>query len=250
VDDVNSADLSSTFERWGFITLGVFTTCCHTKDFAALDLLRFPQTFAGSLSGNVVSFNLPDWFPHEHGIFRSADDTLFSKLKDLPLPRQIKAGSNKNKQLLMQLPSNVTGAAKITLSYSPLFRFVHTGPIFTMNNSIGDFLCRIVDYAARRAGMRCEPILDSGETRSIEIRNGTERFRFMATGTDNLRSLKIESKNSQIALNIETRTMTISSELTPVLFVAVKTMRETGSSLQNCSIVQEPSGEFTLQFGG
>jgi hypothetical protein len=250
VDDVTGEGLPSTIERWGFITLGVFTTCCYTKDFAALDLLRFPQTFTGNLSGNIVAFDLPEWFPQEHAIFRAADGTLFSKLKDLPLPRQIKPGSNKNKLLMMQLPPSVTSPAKITLTYSPWFRFAHTGSTFTINDSISDFLCRIVEYAARRSGMTCDSIIESGETRSIAARSETDSFQFMATGTDNLRSLRLEANRSQLSLNIETRTMSISPTLTPALFAAVRTMREAGSSLQNCSIVNEPSGEFTLQFGG
>jgi hypothetical protein len=250
VDDVRDEDLPSTIERWGFITLGVFTTCCYTKDFAALDLLRFPQTFTGNLSGNIVSFDLPEWFPQEHAICRAADGTLFSKLKDLPLPRQIKPGSNKNKLLMMQLPPSVTAAAKVTLTYSPWFRFAHTGSIFTINDSISDFLCRIVEYAARRSGMTCESIVESGDTCSIAARKGMNSFQFMATGTDNLRSLKLETRTSQLSLNIETRTMSISPTLTPGIFAAVRTMREAGSSLQNCSIVHDPSGGFTLQFGG
>ncbi len=250
MDDVTSEGLPSTIERWGFITLGVFTTCCYTKDFAALDLLRFPQTFTGNLAGNIVSFDLPEWFPQEHAIFRLADGTLFSKLKDLPLPRQIKPGSNKNKLLMMQLPPSATSAAKITLTYSPWFRFAHTGSMFTINDSISDFLCRIVEYAARRCGMACESIIESGDTRSIAARTDIESFHFIATGTDNLRSFKLEARTSQLSLNIETRTMSISPTLTPALFAAVRTMRETGASLQNCSIVHDPYGGFTLRFGG
>ena len=89
MDDVKNEPLIAVIERWGFMTLGVFTTCCFTKDFAALDLLRFPQTFAGIPSGNnIVAFTLPDWLPHEHAILKTNDGALFSKLRELfsPVP--------------------------------------------------------------------------------------------------------------------------------------------------------------------
>ena len=237
--------LRSAIDRWTFMTLGVFTTCCYTKDFAALDLLRFPQTHTGSVSGNVVTFELPNWFPHEQAIFATSDGSLFSKLRDLPLARQTKPAPNNNKYLGIQLPSQPIGQIAVTLTYSPLFRFAHTGKQFSIDGSIGRFVCRIFEYAARRAGMSVSVIESTAEHNTMNIDGDSGPITVLARGSSDLKSISILTNQGGITLDLESQYLQIATTLTPALTEAIQTMTAAGNLLQNCEI--RPSAQDTIE---
>ena len=242
--------LESVVEQWLFAVLGVFTTCCYRQDFAALDLLRYPQSFSGVTSASLVTFDLPDWFPLEQGILKADDGSLFSRLKDLPLERYVNRNKGKGKVLNIKLPKAPPVAAEFTLTYTPWFRFAHTGKLFSLSESVSGLACRVVEYAARRSGMRCEFFSRNDDTLGIFAENHFESFSFLATGSKNLRKITFESKNSQAVLDLERREVKISSHLTPKLFAAAQAMHSIDDVLMHCVIVLESAGEITLKYNG
>jgi len=83
MDDVTQQKISNVIERWTFIAVGIFTTCCYTRNFLALDLLRQSYEAEGQTSANSISFSLPVWFPYDGSILSVDESELFSKVRDL-----------------------------------------------------------------------------------------------------------------------------------------------------------------------
>ena len=245
-----NADFTPTLEKWGFIGLGVFTSCCYTNDFAPLDLLRFPQTFAARVENRIAIFNLPNWVPQDHGILQVGDGQLYSKLRDLPLPKQVKPAGDNQKTLALQLPETLVDIREVTLTYWPLFRFAHTGKPFSIEGSTAAFACRIIDYAARRAGFNVSKIENVGEHSELQIESAANQYHFKADGVNDLRKLSLHTGEHILALDIETRSLTLSDVLTPNLAAAVRTMLNEGNSLKNCAIDTAHPGTIQIQYQG
>lgn len=245
-----NAELTPTLEKWGFIGLGVFTSCCYTNDFAPLDLLRFPQTFSARVENRIAIFNLPNWVPQDHGILQVGDGQLYSKLRDLPLPKQVKPAGDNQKTLALQLPETVANTREVTLTYWPLFRFAHTGRPFAIEGSAAAFACRIIDYAARRAGVTVSKIENVGEYSELQIKTATNEYHFKADGVNDLRKLSLHIDEHVLALDIENRSLTLSDVLTPNLVAAARTMLSEGNSLKNCVIDTSHVGELAIRHQG
>jgi len=243
-------DIQSALDRWVFMTLGVFTTCCYTRDFAALDLIRFPQTHPGNVTGNIATFELPNWFPHEHAILATSDGSLFSKLRDLPLPRQTKTAQNNAKLLGIQLPGPLKSPISVTLTYTPLFRFAHTGSPFSIEGSISRFVCRIFEYAARRSGIPTTPIQGSGDEQTMELGEDTDRIAIQARGVTDLRSLSISTNRGVIALDLEARYLQLGTALTPAIANALGKMIASGNTLKNCVVGTPDPHTIELRYRG
>jgi hypothetical protein len=250
VDDVMNADLTPTLEKWGFIGLGVFTSCCYTNDFAPLDLLRFPQTFSARVENRIAIFNLPNWVPQDHGILQVGDGQLYSKLRDLPLPKQVKPAGDNQKTLALQLPETVANTREVTITYWPLFRFAHTGKPFAIEGSAAAFACRIIDYAARRAGFNVSKIENAGEHSGLQMKTAANEYHFKAEGVNDLRKLSLHTGEHILALDIENRSLTLSDVLTPNLAAAVRAMLNEGNSLKNCAIDTARPGTIQIQYQG
>jgi len=243
-------NLTDTLEKWGFIGLGVFTSCCYTNDFAPLDLLRFPQTFSARVENRIAIFNLPNWLPHDQGILNAGAGQLYSKLRDLPLPKQVKPAGDNQKTLALQLPEPLVDIREVTLTYWPLFRFAHTGIPFSIEGSAAAFACRIIDYAARRAGSTVSKIEHAGDRAELWIETASTRHQFIAEGINDLRKLSLSAGERLVALDIENRSLTLSDVLTPNLAAAVRTMLSEGNSLKNCVIDTSRIGELSIRFQG
>lgn len=231
-----NAALIETLEQWSFMAVGVFTTCCFTRDFAPLDLVRFPQVHHGSRQGNIVTFELPSWFPHEQAIFSLSNRELFAKVRDLPLPRQVKASDSKIKYFGVQLPTSCPPSITASLTYSPLFRFAHTGPTFDLENSVGRFICRIIEYAARRSGLNCGAInFDNIET-FVDIKTAQGNFFVSASGHDHLNSIVLSMGDEETRFDFERREMTLSHTILPKTTSALSRLIASGSLLANCNV--------------
>ncbi len=240
--------LTPTLEKWGFIALGVFSSCCYTSDFAPLDLLRFPQYFSARVENRVAIFNLPKWFPYDQAIFNAGNGRLYSKLRDLPLPKQAKpAGDNQN-TLALQLPENLLDIREAALTYWPLFRFAHTGEPFSIKDSTAAFVCRIVEYAARRANLDVTAPENSGNGCRLQVATSSTWYDFNAEGVEDLRRFSMANGNHQMGLDIENRILTLSGELTPNLVTAVNAMLNEKNSLKNCLIAAYEPGSIRLQY--
>jgi len=245
-----NADFTPTLEKWGFIGLGVFTSCCYTNDFAPLDLLRFPQTFAARVENRIAIFNLPNWVPQDHGILQAGDGQLYSKLRDLPLPKQVKPAGDNQKTLALQLPETLANTREVTITYWPLFRFAHTGKPFAIEGSAATFACRIIDYAARRAGFNVSKIETAGEHSELQMKTAANEYRFKADGVNDLRKVSLHAGEHILDLDIETRSLTLSDVLTPNLVAAARTMLNEGNSLKNCVIDTSRVGELAIRHQG
>jgi len=243
-------NLTDTLEKWGFIGLGVFTSCCYTNDFAPLDLLRFPQTFSARVENRIAIFNLPNWLPHDQGILNAGAGQLYSKLRDLPLPKQVKPAGDNQKTLALQLPETLVDIREVTLTYWPLFRFAHTGKPFSIEGSTAAFACRIIDYAARRAGFNVSKIENAGEHSELQIESAANQYHFKADGVNDLRKLSLHTGEHILALDIETRSLKLSDVLTPNLVAAARTMLREGNSLKNCVIDTSRVGELSIRHQG
>lgn len=245
-----NADLTPTLEKWGFIGLGVFTSCCYTNDFAPLDLLRFPQTFSARVENRIAIFNLPNWVPQDQGILQVGDGQLYSKLRDLPLPKQVKPAGDNQKTLAIQLPETLANARAVTLTYWPLFRLAHTGRPFAIEGSAAVFAVRIIDYAARRGGFTVSKIETAGEHSELQIKTAANEYRFKADGVNDLRKLSLHSGEHILALDIENRILTLSDVLTPNLVAAARTMLNEGNRLKGCLIDTSRVGELGIHYQG
>ena len=245
-----NTDLTPTLEKWGFIALGVFTSCCYTNDFAPLDLLRFPQTFSARVDNRIAIFNLPNWVPQDHGILQVGDGQLYSKLRDLPLPKQVNPAGDNQKKLAIQLPETLASTREVTLTYWPLFRFAHTGRPFAIEGSAAAFACRIIDYAARRAGFVVSKIENVSSHSELRIETKSNHYQFIAEGDNDLRKLSLTDGEYQLYLDIEKRNLTLSDVLTPNLVAAARTMVSEGNSLKNCAIDTARIGEISIQYQG
>lgn len=245
-----NTDLTPTLEKWGFIALGVFTSCCYTNDFAPLDLLRFPQTFGARVENRIAIFNLPNWVPQDQGILQVGDGLLYSKLRDLPLAKQVKPAGDNQKTLAIELPETLANTREVTLIYWPLFRFAHTGRPFAIEGSAAAFACRVIDYAARRGGFTVSKIETAGEHSELQIKTAANEYRFKADGVDDLRKLSLYTGEHILALDIANRSLTLSDVLTPNLVAAARTMLSEGNSLKNCVINTSQIGELGIQYQG
>lgn len=245
-----STDLTPTLEKWGFIALGVFTSCCYTNDFAPLDLLRFPQTFGARVENRIAIFNLPNWVPQDQGILQVGDGLLYSKLRDLPLAKQVKPTGDNQKTLAIQLPETLANTREVTLTYWPLFRFAHTGRPFAIEGSAAAFACRIIDYAARRAGFTVPKNENTDEYSGLRIATAADEYLFKAEGIKDLRKLSLHINGHTLALNIENRTLTLSDVMTPNLVAAARTMLSEGNGLKNCVVDTSRVGELGIQYQG
>ena len=245
-----NADLTPTLEKWGFIGLGVFTSCCYTNDFAPLDLLRFPQTFSARVENRIAIFNLPNWVPQDQGILQVGDGQLYSKLRDLPLPKQVKPALDNQKTLALQLPETLANTREVTLTYWPLFRFAHTGRPFAIEGSAAVFVCRIIDYAARRAGFTVSKIENAGNHSKLRITTAAGEYHFRAEGINDLCKLSLSDGDHALALDIENRILTLSDFLTPNLAAAARTMLSEGNNLKSCLIDTSRVGELGIQYQG
>ena len=245
-----NADLTPTLEKWGFIALGVFTSCCYTNDFAPLDLLRFPQLFSARVENRIAVFNLPNWVPQDQGILQVGDGQLYSKLRDLPLPKRVKPAGDNQKTLALQLPETFANTREVTFIYWPLFRFAHTGRPFAIESSATVLACRIIDYAARRAGFTVSKIENAGEHSGLHLKTAANEYHFKAEGVNDLRKLSLHIDDHILALDIENRSLTLSDILTPNLAAAARTMLGKGNILKNCVIDTSRVGELGIRFGG
>ena len=245
-----NAELSSTLEKWGFIGLGVFTSCCYTHDFVPLDLLRFPQAFLARVESRIGIFNLPKWVPHAQCILKAGTGQLYSKLRDLPLPKQVKSVGENQKTLALELPESLSDVREVSLTYWPLFRFAHTGDPFAIKDSTADFACRIIDYAARRAGLPVSEIETAGNRCRLQIRTASTQYHFAADGTSDLRKLSLSDGENNLTLDIENRSLTLSEGLTPNLVAAARAMLSEGNRLKNCLIDSSYSGNIQFQYQG
>jgi hypothetical protein len=245
-----TSELTPSLEKWGFIALGVFTTCCYTNDFASLDLLRFPQVFNARVENRIAIFNLPNWVPQDQGILNVGAGRLYSKLRDLPLPKQIKPSGDKQKTLALQLPDVLLDTRDVTLTYWPLFRFAHSGKPFDIEGSTANFACRIADYAARRAGYALSKIENFGNRSQLRIQRATREYQFAAEGRNDLCNLSLSDGENILALDIEHRTLTLSDGLTPNLVAATRSMLTEGNSMKHCVIDTSLAGEIRIQYQG
>ncbi len=242
-----NTDLTPTLEKWGFIALGVFTTCCYTNDFAPLEMLRFPQVFSARIENRIAVFKLPNWVPQDQGILNVGAGQLYSKLRDLPLPKQVKPAGDNQKTLALQLPEGMLDIREVTLTYWPLFRFAHTGKPFAIVGSTANFACRIMEYAARRAGLIVSKIDSVSSHSELRIETNSNRYQFVAEGNNELCKLLLTDGDYRLHLDIERRSLTLSDVLTPNLVVAARTMLSVGNSLKNCAVDTSRAGEITIQ---
>lgn len=239
---------SKVIERYGFILLGVFTSCCFTRNFFLLDLIRYPQIFSSKASNGGFEFELPESFPHEQAILSTSDGLIFSKIRDLPLQRSVKKAQKVKLLKIFQSDPLYNPHSSATLTYWPLFGFAHTGPIFSLEGSISKFFCRIVQYSAKAYNLPCTSVSHKDGVSSLSLDSPLGLLTVEAVGTDNLQKFELRYENSRLSIDIEKRIISVSEALVPRLYSAISRMVENGGSLSNCTVKKNEVGDLVLTY--
>jgi hypothetical protein len=140
-------------EPWAVLAVGAFISSCASRNFAAIDLLKAPVQFQGKILGKAAVVTTPKWFPIDESYFESQAGLIYSRVKDLALPRRTQAAGDEMQYGFelskVTLPPDVQS---FTLTYFPWFRFLSEPISFDAVGQVAFYIANCFRFLLRSKG--------------------------------------------------------------------------------------------------
>lgn len=225
--------LHKAIEPWVVLASSVLITCCCTRNFTAIDLLKAPMRFRGEASDGQVQIAVPKGFPLADAILVSSGMEFLSKVKDLTLPMSTQ---NLNEQadvvaIKFQGVKALESLSHLDLTYYPLYRFHSEQYFFHADQKVAAYVGDCIRFIMLRNGF--QPDMQQQQDRCV-VASGTG-VQVTVVGMQSLERIEISDSEHTTVLDLNERSISVDSLMYPSVYAAGVEMLETEGELSNMS---------------
>ena len=232
----SAADFYNLSTPWVVLATGSLITACYKRNFTPMDLLRAPQVVAGTMDGRLAVAVIPKWFPLDEAMFEAAGGFIYTKVKDLPLARNIQPSGDAANQVAfdisrVSLPPHVR---TFTLTYFPWFRFLSEPIGFDAVGKAASYVAGCLRFLLVREGFSA-----TAETHGdyCKVRTQTS-VEIEVHGMRALRKIVVLDGSAQSSFDLEARRIQIDRRMFPDAFAAGHEMLKTQDQLINLDVTE------------
>ena len=221
-------------EPWAVLAAGALITSCASKNFSALDLLRAPVQIQGRIDGKAAVTAVPKWFPIDESYFESQAGLIYSRVKDLAVPRRtqvvgeaVQVGFDVSK---VALPPDI---GSFTLTYFPWFRFMSEPISFDAAGKVASYIANCLHFLLRSKGFSAM-LQSAGDLFSVVTDHG---ITLEISGMAALNRLSVVGDGVISTFDLAGRRIELAEDMFPAAFEAGRAMLQTPDRLLNIETV-------------
>jgi hypothetical protein len=220
-------------EPWVVLANSVLITCCCTRNFTPIDLLKAPMRFRGENSDGSVKIAVPKGFPTKDAILVSSGREFLSKIKDLNLPMSTQSLNEQTDVILIKFQGikALESLSHLDLTYYPLYRFHSEHLFFHADNQVAAYVGDCIRFIMLRSGY--QPNMENDNNQSI-ITSGAG-VKITVVGMKSLEKIEISDSGNTSIFDIKEKSISVDSNMYPSVYTAGAEMMKTQGKLANVS---------------
>ena len=216
------------------MAVAVFITASRSKNFSIAELARAPVVAAGNIDGAIGQIVLPSWYPVQDALCRTGDDSIYCRMADLPLAREVKRIDQNNSRLLLDFRpvSHQPLSTTFSLTYFPWFRFLSEPINFDAVGRVAAYVGDCFSFLLKKCGFETT-LSQTSDTCTLRSTIGIE---IQVTGMNALNQISITYGDNVTCFDFANKRIMVNEMMFASAYQAVDQILTTGDALTNVRI--------------